>query len=152
MFCMLCHPFLVRASTQGQIAAWCLVHAGVLQYHSHQPCWLERRSSSGQAISCSQLLAMSSQSMQRPGEPHSTALCLARSSLLLAHMQSTFWACRCSLIYCCSSPMIESYMLEMGQMTTAHLSNWVLQMSFLRVKHILMADSLVCISACKQSL
>ena len=43
-------------------------------------------------------------------------------------------------------------MLETGQMTIAHLSNWVPQMSFLRVKHILMADSLVCISACKESL
>lgn len=43
-------------------------------------------------------------------------------------------------------------MLEMGQMTIAQLSCWVLQMSFLRVKHILMVDSLVCTSACKTGL
>ena len=48
--------------------------------------------------------------------------------------------------------MIESYMLEMGQMTIAHLSDWVLQMSFLRVKHILMAALLVCTSYCRNSL
>ena len=73
-------------------------------------------------------------------------------SQLLADMQRTFWACRCFLICCCSSPMIESFTLEMGQMIIAHLSYWALQTFFLHVKRILMAAVLVCMSNCKNGL